>query len=138
MPIVTKVRDVMNRKLISVDVKASVRDAVNRMIEKDIGSVVVTREGKPVGILTERDVLKKVISTRRGPMDPSLIKAEDVMTTPLITIDAEASLGEASMLMVKNNIRRLLVTEDGNIVGIFTNKDLLKGTLGAFMVLSSV
>ena len=138
MPIVTKVKEIMHRDIISVDAEASVREAVNRMIEHDVGSVVVTREGKPVGILTERDVLKKIVATSWEPPDPAIIRVEDIMTSPLITIDAEATLGQATMLMTKHKIRRLLVTENGEIVGIFTDKDLLKTTLEIFLALSSV
>jgi len=137
MPIAATVRDIMNREIISVDVKASVREAISRMIENDVGCVVVTKEGEPVGILTERDILKKVVSTEWTPPDPAVILVEDVMTTPLITIDADASLGEASMLMTEKKIRRLLVTEKGKIVGMFTDKDLLRKTLEIFLALST-
>jgi predicted transcriptional regulator len=60
------------------------------------------------------------------------LKVEEIMSSPLITIEADASIGEAAILMTNNKIRRLLVTEKGKIVGIITEKDVLRGTLSYF------
>jgi len=104
------------------------------MAEKNIGAVVVTEKGKPVGIVTERDILKKVCPN----VSCMKVKVREIMSKPLITVDANTPIGEAVSIMVDRNIRRLLVTEGGKIVGIVTQKDLMKGTLDAFMAMASV
>ena len=125
------VRNIMATNLITVDVGARPLDAVKLMNERKIGSIIVTKNGKPVGILTERDVLAKVCDV----CAPNT-KIKDIMSTPIITIGTEASLDEAATLMMKKNIRRLLITERGKIVGIITQKDVLRKTFDVLMSLS--
>ena len=132
--IVVKVRNLMNKDFISVDVNASVIEAIKAMTDHDIGSVVITRNDVPEGILTERDCLKGVC----GKLDCSVTSVGDIMSTPLITIDADASLYEAASQMLDNNIRRLLVTNEGTIIGIFTQKDLLTKINEVFLALVSI
>ena len=119
----------MTKNIISVKNNASVVEAASVMVKNDIGSVVVTKDGKPVGILTERDIVKELCARKLCSED---LKVQEVMSAPLITIGADASIGEAAMLMSDNKIRRLLVTEKGKIVGIITEKDVLRGTLSYF------
>jgi CBS domain-containing protein len=135
MGIVFAVRHIMRKNIISVKNNASVVEATSVIVKNDIGSVVVTKDGKPVGILTERDVLKRCCP---GRLCGEGLKVEEVMSTPLITIEADASLGEAALLMSRNKIRRLLVTEKGKIVGIITEKDVLRGTLSYFESVVSI
>ena len=129
MGIVFAVRHIMTKNIISVKNNASVVQAASVMVKNDIGSVVVTKDGKPVGIITERDILGKCCPGKLCGKD---LKVEEIMSAPLITIAADASIGEAAMLMSDNKIRRLLVTEKGKIVGIITEKDVLRGTLSYF------
>ena len=129
MGIVFAVRHIMTKNIISVKSNASVIEAASVMVKNEIGAVVVTKGGKPVGILTERDILKKCCP---GKLCGEDLKVEKIMSAPPITIEADASLGEAAMLMSDNKIRRLLVTEKGKIVGIITEKDVLRGTLSYF------
>lgn len=129
MGIVFAVRHIMTKNIISVENNVSVVEAASVMVKNDIGSVVVTKDGKPVGILTERDILKKCCP---GRLCGEGLKVKEIMSTPIITIKAEASLGEAALKMSDNEIRRLLVTEKGKIVGIITEKDVLRGTLSYF------
>jgi len=135
MPITTTVKDVITRDIISVETTDPVMKAINLMIEKNIGSIVITENQKPVGILTERDVLKRVCpkgSCGRG------VKVGAIMSKPLIYIDPDTRLGQAALLMTKKEIRRLLVKQKGKIVGIVTQKDIMKGTLDAFISLASI
>jgi len=134
LPIVYAVRNAMTANIISVDVQSKVNDAIRLMIERDIGSVVVTEEGKPVGILTERDILKRCcpdMSCQRG-------KVGEIMSKPLVTVDIDTPIGIAAELMTEKNVRRLLVTENGEVKGIVTQRDLMKATLNAFHALASV
>ena len=119
----------MTKNIISVKNDALVVEAASVMVKNDIGSVVVTKDGNPVGIVTEKDIVKECCARRLCGGD---LRVEEIMSAPLITIDADASLGEAALLMSDNKIRRLLVTEKGKIVGIITEKDVLRGTLSYF------
>lgn len=117
------VREVMSPSVISVEASSTVRDAARVMVERDVGSVIVTEEGRPVGILTERDIMRRVVV--RG-LDPSKTKVREVMSSPLITVEANDYIVDASRLMAEKNIRRLLVVEGGRPVGIVTQKDLCR------------
>ena len=117
------VREVMSPSVISVESSATVRDAAQVMIEREIGSVIVTEAGRPVGIMTERDVLRRVVV--KG-LDPTKTKVGEVMSSPLVTIKADAYITDAGRLMSEKNIRRLLVVEDDRPVGVVTEKDLLR------------
>ena len=134
MGLIANVRSFMTRDIISVKTTDLVREAVDVMVRNDIGAVVVTEDGKPVGILTERDVLKNTCFNESC----GRVGVESIMSKPLITIDADSSLGEAASLMMKRNIRRLLVEEKGKIIGIITQKDVINGTLEIFMLLASL
>ena len=130
-----KVGDLMNENLISVESNALVIEAISAMIDHEIGSVVVTRYGVPVGIVTERDCHQKVC----GKLDCNCdtVSVEEIMATPLITVESNASLYKAAQLMHNNNIHHLLVTRDGRIVGIITQKDLLTKINELFLDLAS-
>ncbi len=96
------------------------------------GAVIVTENRRPVGMLTERDFLKRVCI---AGADQSTVTAGQIMSKPLITIKADASLYDASELMMDNDIRRLLVEDKGEIVGFFTQKDLVRKIMDSFLAL---
>ena len=135
MPISATVKDIATRKLISVDETDSVYDAVVLMTTEDIGAIVVNSVRTPVGILTERDLMKKVVLEG---LDPKNTKVGEVMSAPLITIRSDASFGEATQLMQDRKIRRLLLVEKGKFVGIITQRDLERGTLDSFSALTAM
>lgn len=132
MRVTYAVRNIMTREIVSVDNAASVNDAMKLMIEKNIGSVVVTRDREIVGILTERDLLKKCCPQTQC----TTMKAGEVMSSPVVTIDGSAAIGQAADLMADKRIRRLLVTEEGEIQGIITERDVMRATLDVFKTLS--
>jgi CBS domain-containing protein len=113
------------RPIITIDEGAIVFEAAKSMVDNNRGSIVVTRDGKSVGILTERDIMKKVVAKS---LDPSSAKVKEVMTASLITIDKDKPLREAIDLMNRKQLRRMLVTERGEVVGIFTLRDIMKHT----------
>jgi len=117
-----KVKDVTPKVIISVDVETSVTEAAKVMLENKRGAVVVTENGDPVGLVTERDVSRKVAA--KG-LHPQLVKVRSIMTSPLITVDMEAPVAEAIDLMLTRGIKRLLATENEKIVGVFTQGDVL-------------
>ena len=96
---------------------------VNKMVGENIGAVIIVDENKPVGILTEKDILDKVVNLKK---DLSLTKTRDVMSEPILSIEADHPVKEALDLMRRNNIRRLPVTKDGVMVGIVTERRLLE------------
>ena len=122
-----------SKPLITIDGEASARDAILLMVEKNIGALVVTEKNKHVGIVTERDVLKKCCP--EGSCGD--VKVRKIMSKPLVTVEGETPIGAAVEIMIDRNIRRLLVTEKGKNVGIVTQKDLVRGTLEAFRALDS-
>jgi CBS domain-containing protein len=128
LALVYAVRHVASKPLIMVKHDELAHTAIDIMVKNDIGALVVTDEGRPVGILTKRDVLKNCC----GDASCRRTTVARIMSKPLLTIDIEAPIGQAAGLMMERNVRRLLVTEDGRIVGIVTQKDLLRGTLQAF------
>ena len=132
MKIVYEVRNIASKGIIEIEADASLGDAARLMVEKDIGSIVVSKDGQKVGILTERDVLKRLCFDDQC----AAVSIEDVMSTPLVTIDGGAAIGEAANLMAEKKIRRLLVIENGMVEGIITERDVLRGTLDVFRKLS--
>lgn len=118
-----KVEDVMVEDVITVDSDAPVMEAVKRMNENEIGCLVVTRRGKAVGIITERDLLKRVIVKSR---DPTKTKVRQIMTKPLIVGDPDMDLEDATKLMFKRKIKKLPVIEGGRLVGLVSLTDIAR------------
>ena len=116
----------MTRKGRTVGINASLIEAVRKMNKFNIGSVVVvdTDRERLVGILTERDVLKSIVSY----LELSMIKVKQVMSHPLITIDAQENIEEAAKMMTAKGLKRLPVTEDSRLVGIITSSDIMRAS----------
>jgi CBS domain-containing protein len=88
-----------------------------------IGSVIVISSGRPVGIITETNIMRRVVESR---MDPATVWAKDIMTSPLVTIDQTAAVEEAAKIMVDKNISRLPVTNGNKLVGLISSTDIVK------------
>ena len=120
------VKDVMTSPVITIYENGSIRKAAQLMDENNVGCVIVTsKEGKPVGIITERDLVRRVLTKN---IQLSTVKAKQVMTSPLLTIDPGETLTEAARKMSKLNVRRLGVVYKGNLVGFISSKDILSVT----------
>ncbi len=135
MPLSLKIKDIMSKSIVSVKASDPVWDAVELMYRHDIGGVLAKEGEEYVGILTERDIMKKV-TLRELP--PRSAKVSEVMSTPLITVQADESLGEASLKMLQNKIRRLGVVSGERVVGVVTERDLSRATLDIMLSLSRV
>ena len=118
----TFVKDVMINDLTTLDASTSIKDAAKLMDENNIGCIIVTKNQLPIGILTERDFVKR-IAAKEIPLTASL---EKVMSAPLIEIDSNETVWEAAQIMKTNNIHKLLVKQDNQIIGIVTATDLVK------------
>ena len=119
-----KAADVAETDLIVLDESVCIADAARAMREKRVSSVLVRRtvDMQPVGIVTERDILYKVVAEHRGPFKTAL---KEVMSSPLITINGSASVKDAVVLMRENAIRRIPVTKEGKVVGMLTLKSII-------------
>lgn len=117
-----RVRDLMTVGVVAVSPEDVVATALQRMIDHDIGAVVVAEGETPVGVFTERDV------TRRVLVDPDLLerRVREVMSSPVVTTDPDAEIVFVFQTMNERKIRRLPVVEGGRLVGILTERDLLR------------
>lgn len=118
-----RIGEVMKKDIITIDETATVEEACMLMGEKHIGSLLVMRDGKPVGIFTERDFLSKVVC---GRVDMNDVKVSEYMSEPLITVNERFTVREAARIMKDMKIKRLLVADGEEIVGIFTAADLVE------------
>jgi CBS domain-containing protein len=116
------VSDLMTEHIVSISPGQSVQEASAIMTQRDIGSLVVLDRGVGVGIITERDIVR--LATQDGIPSRTLVR--DIMSSPLIKVDVDAPVTEAMALFSKNRIKRLVVENMGETVGIVTVSDLLK------------
>jgi len=126
------VKGVMTKSVITIDRGDSVLEAAKMMSEKRIGCIVVMDEKKPVGIATERDILRRVVAK---DLDASKVKMKDIMSKPLITINGNTQIINTIRIMQKNNVRHLPIIEKGKLIGIVTQRDLL-GALALHVLIS--
>ncbi len=117
------VEKLMTRQICSIASERSVKEAAEEMARSDIGSLLVNREGDYIGIITEGDIVRKVVA--KG-MDPSTLSVVKAMTSPLTTIEADRSIVDANDLMEQKKVRHLGVTKKGKIVGVVSVRDLLQ------------
>jgi len=118
------VRDVMSSPVITVKEEDTVDKVAKLMDQHGIGSVVVVRdESEPVGVITERDIVRKVVAKDRLPSE---VKASEIMSTPLFLIGPDKDIREAARMMARFDVRRLIVMHKDKMVGIVSSKDLLQ------------
>lgn len=120
------VRDVMTKVVIVADPEITVFEAAKKMASKRIGGLVVVKSGRPIGLVTERDILWKV-TAKDG--NPKKVKVRQIMTTPVVTVTPLATLRAAARVMIGHNVRRLVVTRLDNVEGIVTARDVVGGFL---------
>jgi CBS domain-containing protein len=117
------VKDVMVKEIITVNPPTKIRDAVELMNKNQIGCLVVTRKGKPVGIMTERDVLKKIVCSCKNPEQT---KVSEIMSKPLIVGRVDMDWLEAVQLMLDQNIKKLPILDGERLVGLVTLTDIAR------------
>jgi CBS domain-containing protein len=118
------VKDVMTSPVVISDEDAPSNKIAKLMDEDDLGSVIITnRKGRPVGIITERDLVKRVLAKN---VVPDTVKAKEIMTSPLVTIEPEATISEAARRMSQLDIRRLGVVYKGSLAGVISSRDVLR------------
>lgn len=115
------VDSLMRRPVVSMDAAATVREAAAHMERHRVGCLVVTRGGRPAGIVTERDVVFRVVAAGR---DPAATRLADVMSAPLACVAPETSVDEAAGTMKRLGIKRLVVVRDGEARGVISVTDI--------------
>lgn len=116
-------KDVMSSPVITIDEHAPAHEAAELMDKRGVGCIIVTSaEETPLGIITERDLVARILARN---IKPDSVKAKDVMTSPLITVEPDAKISEIARTMSKLNVRRLGVVYKGQLVGVLSSKDVL-------------
>ncbi len=118
----TEIRDIMIQNVKTASVEDTVLRAAEIMNRNEIGCIIVTDAGKPAGILTERDILKRVVFKRR---DPEKTRVREVMSKPLVTVGPHITITQAAQMMIKAKIKKLAVTNADHLVGILSLTDLM-------------
>jgi len=119
------VRDFMSKDVKTVRTDATVKEAVTKMNKFRISSIIVMEGKRPVGIITERDILERIVEPC---MEPTAIKAKGIMSSPVMFTSPEVSIEDAARLMAARKIKKLAVIENGKLVGIVTSMDLMRAS----------
>lgn len=120
----SSVKDLMTKDVITINASQTVFDTAVIMTEKKVGCLIIMDETVPVGIITERDIVRRFVYQHL--LSSGEIKVSEIMSKPLITINPDSSLRDAARLMLKNAIRRLPVVKENKLVGILTASDFGK------------
>ena len=116
------VKDIMTKDVVTIDINKNVFEAAELMTTQSIGCLVITRDDSPIGMVTERDFVRKIVA-KRGSFDS---KISQIMSKYLITVGPETSLKEATRLMSANKIHRLPVLNNNKLVGIVVASDFVR------------
>jgi CBS domain-containing protein len=118
-----KIEDVMIREVITLDEAATVKEAAEIMNKFEIGSLIIVSRGKAVGIVTERDLLKRVVAEAR---DARNTKVKEILTTPLVVVEPNMNLEEAVKQMFQMKIKKLPVVDGKRLVGLVSLTDIAR------------
>jgi len=115
--------EIMSPNPVTVSEAATAAEAAALMRQRDVGSLVVVADGRPTGIVTERDVVTKVAAEDRRPAE---VAVRSIMSSPLISVHPELEVAEAARIMSDRRIRRLAVVKEGRLIGMLTENDILR------------
>ena len=118
----TFVKDIMKTNVITIDASRQVIDAAKMMDNANVGCIIITKDSKPVGILTERDFVKRIVAQNL----PSSTQLSEVMSSPLISTHPGETVWEAAEIMQQKHIHKVPVEENDKIIGILTATDLVE------------
>lgn len=118
-----RVEDVMVKEVIKINEDVTTQEAAELMNKYEIGCLIAVKKGKVSGILTERDLLKRVVAEAK---DASKLRVRDVMTSPLVVAEPKMDLGEAVRLMFQMKIKKLPVVEDKRLIGLVSLTDIAR------------
>lgn len=120
-----KVKDVMTKPVIKIGYNKSIREAAKVMAKNRVGSIIVVKDNKPIGIITETDMNKKIIAAGK---DPKKLKVKDVMSSPILFSSPKDDIVVTVEKMKKHRIKRIPVLEKGKVVGVITNTDIARAS----------
>ncbi len=118
----TFVKDIMKTNVISIDSSKTIKDAACMMDNSNVGCVIITKDGTPIGILTERDFVKRIAAKNKDLSSP----LSEVMSSPLTTINSDETVWEAAEKMKHDRIHKLPVLDNNKVSGIITTTDLVE------------
>ncbi len=118
-----RVKEVMSKNPMILEYNTDVSTAVKKMVQRGISTIIVSKNNVPVGIVTDRDLVTKVIAR---DINPSEITLEDIMTRPLVVVDENEKLETAARMMNKKKIRKLPVVSGNAIIGLLSENDIVK------------
>lgn len=118
-----KVEDVMVKEVITIDENSTVKESAEVMNKFEIGCLITVRKGKAMGIITERDLLKRVIADAR---DAAKTKVKDIMSSPLVVVEPSTDLEEAVKLMFQMKIKKLPVVDGKRLIGLISLTDIAR------------
>jgi len=122
------VEELMTREVVTVPSDTNVQKAAEIMAERHVGCLIITENGLPKGIITERDFLTKILAPKRQPLS---LTVSEIMSSPLITVGPRDQVRDAARVMIENNIRRLVVVENTRLLGVITLRDITRSIVGA-------
>lgn len=117
------VRKIMTRGIHKVAAETTVKEAAKAMKAKKIGCLLVEKDKAIIGIITETDIVRRLIAEGK---DPDSLQVKTIMSSPLLSIDASKSVIDANDMMDKNNVRHLAVKEDNIIIGVVSSRDMMR------------
>ncbi|MFW6013675.1 MAG: cyclic nucleotide-binding/CBS domain-containing protein [Candidatus Nanoarchaeia archaeon] len=118
-------KDIMKTNVMTMDVNEGFEGVLELILNTKTDYIIITKNDKPVGIITERDIIKKLLANRKKK---SKIKLEDVMKKNIISVNSNYDINRVSELMHNENIRHIPVIEEGKLLGIITSTDIVKFT----------
>lgn len=121
----TLINEIMTRKIVTVPKEKGIKEIIKKMAGSKISSIIITDKGRVMGILTERDIIKKIATNCPGI---SKLNLDDIMTKDPMAVNSHADLSEASQMMRDNNIRHLPIIDNEKLVGLVTQTDIVKET----------
>ena len=125
----------MSKDVKTVRPNSNVKEVSANMNKFNIGSIVVVQGGKPIGMISERDILRKVVEPC---LRPEALTAEQIMTGPVVTIDENATIDEVAKLMVEKKVRKIPAMSGQELVGIVTFTDIVTKVLATFSILEEL
>ncbi len=119
----SKISDYMSAPVLTTDPDILASDAIDKMFENKVGALLVEKNGEYIGIFSRIDWMHLVL---KGECDPKIVKVSSIMSSPIIKVDKNETFAKASVLIEENNIRHIVVTEYGKIIGMLSVRDLEK------------
>ncbi len=117
-----KAKEIMSKEVVTILSGSIVADVVKLMVDHKVGCVLIVKDSEAIGVVTERDILEKVVSPKKDQM---LLEVDDIMSSPLVTISPDADMQEIVEKLTKNKIKKLPVVDGEHLVGIVTTGDIV-------------